>query len=51
MTDIHTDTRPANVDHVEAQGGRNSPRFMKMLVISTALIVAAVVAIFAFSAA
>ena len=50
MSDTHSDTRPANLDHVEAQAGRNSPRFWWMFVVSTALIVVSVIVVFAATA-
>ena len=46
MTDRHSDTRPADLDHVEAQAARNSPRFWWMFVVSTALIVIAMIVVF-----
>ncbi|MEM7729273.1 MAG: hypothetical protein AAF311_08360 [Pseudomonadota bacterium] len=46
MTDHHTPNSPADLDHVEAQSGRRSPRFWWMFVISTALIVIAMIAVF-----
>lgn len=50
MADRHSDNRPADLDHVEAQGGRNSPRFWWMFVVSTAAIVIACIVIFATAA-
>ena len=47
MTDVHTDRSPANLNHVEAEAGRRSPRFWWMFVISTALIVVCMIAVFA----
>ena len=46
MTDIHTRNHPADLDHVEAQAGRRSPKFWWMFVISTALIVLAMIVVF-----
>ena len=46
MTDHHTDNHPADLDHVEAQSGRRSPKFWWMFVISTALVVFAMIAVF-----
>ncbi|MGB6231696.1 MAG: hypothetical protein WBF53_16385 [Litorimonas sp.] len=46
MTDHHTSNDPANLDHVEAGTGRRSPKFWWMFVISTALIVIAMIAVF-----
>lgn len=46
MSDIHSDTNPADLDHVEAQAGRNSPRFWWMFVVSTAAIVVAMIFVF-----
>ncbi|WP_298916004.1 hypothetical protein [uncultured Algimonas sp.] len=46
MTDHHSDRDPADLDHVEAQSGRRSSRFWWMFVISTTLIVLAMIAVF-----
>lgn len=46
MTDIHTTNDPANLDHVEAATGRRSSKFWWMFVISTVLIVIAMIAVF-----
>ncbi|MGB3457617.1 MAG: hypothetical protein WBG08_10890 [Litorimonas sp.] len=46
MTDTHTQRSPADLDHVEAQSGRRSPKFWWMFVVSTALIVVAMIVIF-----
>lgn len=46
MTDVHTTESPADLDHVEAQSGRRSSKFWWMFVISTTLIVIAMIAIF-----
>ena len=50
MADYHSDNHPADLDHVEAQAGRNSPRFWWMFVISTAAIVIAMIVVFASTA-
>ena len=50
MTDIHNQSTPANLDHVESSTGRRSPKFWWMFVISTALIVVAMIAVFIGSA-
>lgn len=50
MTDFHSDNQPADLDHVEAQSGRRSPKFWWMFVISTALVVIAMIAIFLVTA-
>ena len=50
MTDRHTDASPAQLNHVQAEAGRRSPRFWWMFVISTALIVIAMVVVFATTA-
>lgn len=47
MTDYHTDFHPAKLDPVEAQAGKESPKFWWMFVISTALIIFSMVTIFA----
>ncbi|GLQ21171.1 hypothetical protein ACFFUB_06585 [Algimonas porphyrae] len=51
MTDFHTDDHPAELDNVEAQSGRRSPKFWWMFVISTTLVVIAMIAVFMFTAA
>jgi len=51
MTDHHTDNHPADLDHVEAQAGTRSPKFWWMFVVSTALVVIAMIAIFVGAAA
>ena len=50
MHDNHTSASPANLDHVEAQSGRRSSRFWWMFVVSTALIVVAMIFVFAGAA-
>lgn len=46
MTDFHTDDHPAHLDPVEAQSAQRSPKFWWMFVISTTLVVIAMIAIF-----
>lgn len=46
MTDTHTSNSPADIDHVEAQGSRRSPRFWWMLIVSLVLVIVAMLAIF-----
>ncbi len=46
MTDYHTSNHPADLDHVEAQSARRAPKFWWMFVISTSLIVIAMIAVF-----
>lgn len=50
MTDTHTENHPANLDHVEAATGRRSSKFWWMFVVSTALIVIAMIVVFMTSA-
>jgi hypothetical protein len=51
MTDKHTDNHPADLDHVEAQGGQSSSKFWWMFIASTGLVVVAMIVIYAFSMA
>jgi hypothetical protein len=51
MTEKHTDNHPADLDPVDAQAGQRSPKFWWMFVISTALVVIAMLVIFATAAA
>lgn len=51
MTQQHKPNDPADLDHVEAQAGKRSSKFWYMFVISTALIVMAMVIIFGLFAA
>lgn len=46
MTDKHTDNHPADLGHVGAQAGQRSSKFWWMFVVSTALVVIAMVGIF-----
>lgn len=46
MTDTHTRNHPANLDHVEAQSAQRSSKFKWMFIISTSLVVIAMIIIF-----
>lgn len=48
MTDRHTDNNPVELDGKDAKAGEQSSKFWYMFVISTALIVTAMIVIFGF---
>lgn len=48
MTDKHTENSPAELDETDATSGQKSAKFWYMFVISTALIVTAMIIIFGY---
>lgn len=47
MTDHHTDKHPVHLDSVDAQSAKRSSKFWWMFIISTILVVVAMIVIFA----